>query len=169
MTVPILGIVAASGTGKTTLLKQLIPVLKQQGINPGLIKHTHHQMDIDIPGKDSYELRKAGADQVIVASQQRWALIHETPDNRQPDLQLLASRMSQQTLDIILVEGFKQESVPKIMLYRSGCGEYPLLADDDQIIAIASDLPVTGSGVPCLNINNPAEIAGFIRQWLSGK
>lgn len=90
--IPLLAFAAWSGTGKTTLLKKLIPALCARGIRPGLIKHTHHDMDVDKPGKDSYELRKAGAAQTIVASQQRWALMTETPDeetgsafSRKPD------------------------------------------------------------------------------------
>ncbi|GCI69786.1 molybdopterin-guanine dinucleotide biosynthesis protein B [Escherichia coli] len=83
--IPLLAFAAWSGTGKTTLLKQLIPALCARGIRPGLIKHTHHDMDVDKPGKDSYELRKAGAAQTIVASQQRWALMTETPDEEELD------------------------------------------------------------------------------------
>ncbi|WP_411025279.1 molybdopterin-guanine dinucleotide biosynthesis protein B, partial [Salmonella sp. s55884] len=78
--VPLLGIAAWSGTGKTTLLKALIPLLRERGIRPGLIKHTHHDMDVDTPGKDSLELRKAGAAQTLVASAKRWALMTETPE-----------------------------------------------------------------------------------------
>ncbi len=167
MTVPLLGIVAASGTGKTTLLKQVIPLLKQYGIKPGLIKHTHHQMDIDIPGKDSYELRKAGADQVIVASQQRWALVHETPDNSCLDLSALALKMTQDILDIILVEGFKQEPIPRIILWRNGHGEIPDFQSEQHIIAVASDQSVTLNGIPWLDINQPVMVAEFIRHWLA--
>ncbi|MDU1268153.1 MAG: molybdopterin-guanine dinucleotide biosynthesis protein MobB [Escherichia coli] len=101
--IPLLAFAAWSGTGKTTLLKQLIPALCARGIRPGLIKHTHHDMDVDKPGKDSYELRKAGAAQTIVASQQRWALMTETPDEEELDLQFLASRMDTSKLDLILV------------------------------------------------------------------
>ncbi|MDR2989245.1 MAG: molybdopterin-guanine dinucleotide biosynthesis protein B, partial [Providencia alcalifaciens] len=79
-TLPLLGITAYSGTGKTTLLKKVIPLLRQRHVRVGLIKHTHHDMEIDTPGKDSYELRKAGADQTLVASNQRWALMTETPE-----------------------------------------------------------------------------------------
>ena len=92
-------------TGKTTLLKKLIPELRARGIRPGLIKHTHHNMDVDKPGKDSYELRKAGAAQTLVASQQRWALMVETPEEPELDLAYLVSRMDAATLDLVLVEG----------------------------------------------------------------
>lgn len=106
---PLLGIAAYSGTGKTTLLKQLIPLLRQREIRVGLIKHTHHDMDVDTPGKDSYELRKAGADQTLVASDRRWALMTETPEQLPLDLHYLASRFDSDKVDVILVEGFKHE------------------------------------------------------------
>src|SRR5690606_31813710 len=98
---PILAIAAWSGTGKTTLLKALIPALCARGIRPGLIKHTHHNMDVDIPGKDSYELRKAGASQTLVASNNRWALMTETPSAEPVDLHYLVSRMDHSVLDLV--------------------------------------------------------------------
>ncbi len=104
--IPLLAVAAWSGTGKTTLLKKLIPELRRRGIRPGLIKHTHHDMDVDKPGKDSYELRKAGAAQTLVASTQRWALMTETPEETPLDLTYLVSRMDESSLDLVLVEGF---------------------------------------------------------------
>lgn len=165
---PVLGIVAWSGTGKTTLLKQLIPLLHQRGIRPGLIKHAHHAFDIDTPGKDSYELRQAGAEQVLVASRQRWALMTETPQQKtDPSLQELLTHLDHAMLDIVLVEGFKHERFPKIELHRPAL-QQPLLAlDDPDIIAVATDvtaLPETNC--PLLDLNNPREIAGFIQQWI---
>ncbi|RXA33557.1 molybdopterin-guanine dinucleotide biosynthesis protein B, partial [Escherichia coli] len=102
--IPLLAFAAWSGTGKTTLLKKLIPALCARGIRPGLIKHTHHDMDVDKPGKDSYELRKAGAAQTIVASQHRWALLTATPDDEELDLHCLASRVATSTLALILLD-----------------------------------------------------------------
>ena len=163
---PILAIAAWSGTGKTTLLKRLIPALCERGIRPGLIKHTHHNMDIDTPGKDSYELRKAGADQVLVASQQRWALMTETPDNATTDFTFLVSRMDESTLDIILVEGFKDEPIPRILLWRDrDDAEWETLIDE-RVIAIASDSPLN-TPVPLLDLNDPPQIAAFIKVWLA--
>lgn len=164
--IPALAIAAWSGTGKTTLLKKLIPALCEQGIRPGLIKHTHHNMDIDKPGKDSYELRKAGAAQTIVASSQRWALITETPDEPELNLAYLVSRMDASTLDLVLVEGFKHEAVAKILLFRQGCGhrEEELIIDK-HVIAIASDVPLTVD-VPLLDINDIAQISAFVMRWL---
>ncbi|MBA7803615.1 molybdopterin-guanine dinucleotide biosynthesis protein B [Citrobacter freundii] len=164
--IPLLGIAAWSGTGKTTLLKKLIPELCAKGIRPGLIKHTHHNMDVDKPGKDSYELRKAGAAQTLVASQQRWALMTETPEESTLDLAYLVSRMDASTLDLVLVEGFKHEPVAKILLFREGCGYgAEELTIDEYVVAVASDVPLE-VGVPLLDINDVQQIAGFVTQWI---
>ncbi|WP_338804278.1 molybdopterin-guanine dinucleotide biosynthesis protein MobB [Xenorhabdus griffiniae] len=162
---PILGITAYSGTGKTTLLKQVIPLLRQQHIRVGLIKHTHHNMDIDKPGKDSYELRKAGAIQTLVASQQRWALMTETPELPELDLGYLASRFDANLSDLILVEGFKHEPIPKIALYRDGLNHTVDELLDPYVIAIASDIALA-IPLPQLDINQPEQVAAFITEWL---
>lgn len=162
---PILGITAYSGTGKTTLLKQVIPLLRQQHIRVGLIKHTHHNMDVDKPGKDSYELRKAGATQTLVASQQRWALMTETPELPELDLDYLASRFDANLSDLILVEGFKHEPIPKIALYRDGPNHTVDELLDPYVIAIASDIALA-TPLPQLDINQPEQVAAFITKWL---
>lgn len=165
--IPLLAFAAWSGTGKTTLLKQIIPLLTERGIRPGLIKHTHHDMDVDKPGKDSYELRKAGAAQTMVVSQKRWALMTETPEEPELDLYRLASRMDTSSLDLILVEGFKHEEVPKILLYREGVSHsFEALKIDSHVIAVACDISVNALKTPILDINSPNEIADFISKWL---
>lgn len=167
--IPVLAIAAWSGTGKTTLLKRLIPELCSRGIRPGLIKHTHHRMDVDTPGKDSYELRKAGAAQTLVASTERWALMTETPQSKELDLDYLVSRMDLSKLDLILVEGFKHESVAKILLFREGTTHsIEELRIDEHVIAIASDVPVDIEH-KLLDINNIKEIADFIEFWINAK
>lgn len=164
--IPLLAIAAWSGTGKTTLLKKLIPALCERGIRPGLIKHTHHDMDVDKPGKDSYELRKAGAAQTLVASRQRWALMTETPEENELDLAWLVSRMDASTLDLVLVEGFKHEAVAKILLFRQDAGHLVSeLAIDEYTIAVASDVKLNVD-VPVLDLNNLQEIVSFIVAWL---
>lgn len=164
--IPLLGIAAWSGTGKTTLLKKLIPALCARGVRPGLIKHTHHNMDVDKPGKDSYELRKAGAAQTLVASRQRWALMTETPEEPELNLTYLVSRMDASKLDIVLVEGFKHEAVAKILLFRQGCGhKVDELTIDEHVIAVASDIPLS-LDVPLLDINDIPQIATFVLRWL---
>ncbi len=163
--IPVLAISAWSGTGKTTLLKKLIPALCAKGIRPGLIKHTHHNMDVDKPGKDSYELRKAGAAQTIVASNQRWALMTETPDEAPLDLAYLVSRMDHSTLDLVLIEGFKHEAVAKILLFRSDAGhDVCELTLDEHVIAVASDVALPLQ-VPVLDLNDVDGISEFIMQW----
>ncbi|HAV2175430.1 TPA: molybdopterin-guanine dinucleotide biosynthesis protein MobB [Enterobacter cloacae] len=162
---PVLAIAAWSGTGKTTLLKKLIPALCARGIRPGLIKHTHHNMDVDKPGKDSYELRKAGAAQTMVASRERWALMTETPDEAPLDLAYLVSRMDHSTLDLVLVEGFKHEAVAKILLFRSDAGhDVSELTLDKHVIAVASDVALDVE-VPVLDLNDEDRIAEFIVGW----
>lgn len=167
--IPLLAVAAWSGTGKTTLLKKLIPALCARGIRPGLIKHTHHDMDVDTPGKDSYELRKAGAAQTLVASSQRWALMTETPDETELDLNWLVSRMDATKLDLVLVEGFKHEPVPKILLWRADCGhDINEFTIDEHTIAVASDVELALS-VPVLDLNDIEEVAEFVLQWLAQK
>ncbi|CFB70483.1 molybdopterin-guanine dinucleotide biosynthesis protein MobB [Yersinia enterocolitica] len=164
-TPPLLGIAAYSGTGKTTLLKSLIPLLQQRQIRVGLIKHTHHNMEIDTPGKDSYELRKAGAHQTLVASDCRWALMTETPEQKPLDLHYLANRLDAATIDLILVEGFKHEPINKIALYREAVGKPYTDLIDEYVIALASDEPIDIT-VKQLDINQPEQIADFICSWL---
>lgn len=166
--IPLLAIAAWSGSGKTTLLKALIPVLCARGVRPGIIKHTHHNMDVDKPGKDSYELRKAGAAQTLVASQQRWALMTETPEEPALDLAYLASRMDSSKLDIILVEGFKHELTAKIVLFRRAAGHgVDELMLDEHVVAVASDIALNVS-VPTLDLNDVEAIADFILEWMKG-
>ncbi len=168
MTPPLLGIVAHSGSGKTTLLKQLIPYLRERQIGVGLIKHSHHSVDVDTPGKDSYELRKAGANQTMVASNNRWALMTETPQAKELDLHYLASRFDDSTLDLILVEGFKHEKIAKIALFRHASGREIDAIIDDFVIAVATDMPLKWP-IPQLDLNNIAQIGDFIVNWLSDR
>ncbi|MGJ7253905.1 molybdopterin-guanine dinucleotide biosynthesis protein MobB [Morganella morganii] len=164
--VPLLAVTAYSGTGKTTLLKKLIPQLRESGLRIGLVKHTHHDMDVDTPGKDSYELRKAGAYQTLVVSQKRFALMTETPGGAEPDLMQLAARFDTRELDLILVEGFKGESVPKIALFRNVTDRPYQTLLDEFVIAFASDKPRQDVTVPQLDINNITAIRDFIVSWL---
>jgi len=117
--VPVLGFAAASGTGKTTLLCALIPRLKARGLRVGLIKHAHHTFEVDQPGKDSYELRKAGACPVLITSQNRRVVLFDHAESREPDLWGELRFLDTRELDLVLVEGFKREVFPKIELYRT--------------------------------------------------
>ncbi|MGX2041236.1 molybdopterin-guanine dinucleotide biosynthesis protein B [Methylocaldum sp. MU1018] len=163
--VPTLGFAAFSGTGKTTLLKKVIPLLRSNGLNVGLIKHSHHNFEIDRPGKDSYELRQAGASPVMLSSSHRRAIITEHRMIREPVLSEELAHFDQTGLDLILVEGFKSERFPKIELHRPALGKPLLFPGDDTIIAIATDAePAVAPGIPRLNINDPEQIVRFICQ-----
>lgn len=153
-----------SGCGKTTLLTRLIPLLRERGLRISIIKHAHHRFDIDHPGKDSYRLREAGAVQTLLGSSKRWALMTELPEEREPRLEELAAQLDPALADLVLVEGFKQDPVPKIEVHRPSLG-HPLLANDDShIIAVATDIPVTTT-LPVLDLNNVGEVADFVLQW----
>jgi len=163
--VPTLGFAAFSGTGKTTLLTQLIPALKLKGLRVGLIKHSHHNFEIDQPGKDSFRLRAAGASPVLLVSKYRRAIITEFSTHTEPTLHEQLKFFGHEELDLILVEGFRDEPFPKIELHRY-CLSNPLLYPNDaNIIAIASDVALnTPAHLVNLDLNRPDEIADFIHQ-----
>lgn len=169
LNVPLLGFCAYSGTGKTTLLEKLLPLLRQKNLAVGIIKHTHHGFDIDQPGKDSYRLRAAGGNPLLLASNQRWVLMQETPAQAEADFATLLKTLHQQAqaLDLILVEGFKQETFAKIEIHRPALQQPLLCQSDDTVIAVASDaaLPVT-LDIPVLDLNNPLQIADFVMRFV---
>lgn len=173
-TIPVVGFVAPSGTGKTQLLKALIRDLKSTGYKIAVIKHSHHDFEIDKPGKDSYELRMSGASQMLIASKYRRALVVEYDDTEQEvNLNELIKHLDQSALDIILVEGFKFESFPKVEVYRSDTDSTrehrkPLFLSDPDIIAIATDMSfVIQDGIVALDMNNIKQISEFIIQRFS--
>lgn len=168
LNIPVLGFCAYSGTGKTTLLKKLIPELNRRGITLGVIKHAHHNFDVDIPGKDSFEMRKAGAKQVLVASHVRWALMTEDECEGDPQLPHLLNQIEADKLDIVLVEGFKKLALPKIELHRQAHGKPFIHEHDEHILAVAccddTHLP---PNMPRLDINNVEQIADYVQQYIS--
>ncbi|MEN9847748.1 MAG: hypothetical protein RL368_488 [Pseudomonadota bacterium] len=168
---PILGFVGFSGTGKTTLLLKILPLLKLRGVRVGMIKHAHHQFEIDHPEKDSYRLRKeGGVSQMLVASRQRWVLMTETMAFDEPNLEHLLRQFDQSILDLILVEGFKHEAFPKLEVHRPNLGQRLLCLEDENIIAVASDVSLNKlSHLPLLDINNPEQITQFIIDELLGR
>ncbi|HBR96673.1 MAG TPA: molybdopterin-guanine dinucleotide biosynthesis protein B, partial [Gammaproteobacteria bacterium] len=165
--IPVLGISAWSGTGKTTLLTQAIPLLCDAGLHLGIIKHTHHSFDIDIPGKDSYRLRKAGAEQVIAASRHRIAHIREIGrDQAEPSLDDALATLHTDTLDLILVEGYKHSPIPKIEVFRASLKKPLLCIQDPQIFAIATDvLDFSARDIDVLDINNVSAFADYVIRW----
>jgi len=168
--VPVLGFAAFSGTGKTTLLLKVLPILRAEHLRVGMIKHAHHSFEVDHPGKDSYELRKAGADQMLVVSRQRWALMVEATRDDDPRLDEVLLDVDQANLDLILVEGFKQEHFPKIELHRPSLGNPLLFPQDGSIVAVATDAPLQARcSLPELDLNEPHEIAAFVKAFARPK
>lgn len=161
----ILGIAGYSGSGKTTLVRQLIPALIARGIGVSTLKHAHHDFDVDRPGKDSYEHRAAGAREVLVSSAKRWALMHEHgADEDEPGLDDLLTRMS--PVDLILVEGWKFGTHPRIEVFRPANGT-PMLAESDaSVIAVASDAALPDLDRPVLPLSDVDAIAAFIEDWM---
>jgi molybdopterin-guanine dinucleotide biosynthesis protein B len=153
------GFAGFSGSGKTTLIEKLIPLLTQRGVKISLIKHAHHTFDVDKAGKDSYRHRIAGCTEVLVTSSRRWALMHELRGAPEPGLTEHIRLMS--ACDLLLVEGFKHEPIPKIEVCRAGISEALLHPHDKNIVAIASDRRLD-SGLPQFDIDDPQSIADFI-------
>ncbi len=163
--IPLLGFAAYSGTGKTTLLSKIIPLLKDKGIRIGVVKHAHHNIDIDHPNKDSYVLREAGASKIVITSPRRTAIIIEhEKDQQELSLEEAINNIETKDLDLILVEGFKFAYLPKIELHRHALSKPYLYPEDSNIIAIAVDHEIGNDDpkIPILDINQPQEIVGFI-------
>ena len=137
------GIVGYSGSGKTTLIERLLPVLAARGVRTSVIKHTHHDFEIDQPGKDSWRLRESGAAEVLLTSNLRYALVHENRNEPPPTLQALLARL--QDCDLVLVEGYKREPIPKLEVHRAETGKPWLFPDDPHIVALATDADPPGS------------------------
>jgi molybdopterin-guanine dinucleotide biosynthesis protein B len=156
----IFGLAGWSGSGKTTLITALIPEFISRGITVSTVKHAHHGFDIDRPGKDSWRHREAGAQEVMVASDRRWALMHEMRGAAEPSLDALLQQLS--PVDLVLVEGFKRHAHPKIEVYRRVLGKPLLHLEDPDVIAIAADDRSPEFSVPFLPLSDAAAIAAFV-------
>ena len=155
----VIGIAGYSGSGKTTLITAVVPQLCEAGLRVAVLKHAHHGFDVDTPGKDSYRFREAGAIEVLVGSGRRWALRHELRDEPEPPLESLLARLS--PADLVLVEGYKRATIPKIEVWRQATGSPRLWPADDQIVAVASDVALD-EGPPRLDIDRPGQVAEFL-------
>lgn len=172
--IPLLGFAAYSGTGKTTLITQLLPKLTAQGLRIGMVKHSHHDIEMDKPGKDSYRLRKAGACQMVLASPHRTIMFVEQDEPIEPTLITQLNWLDTTELDLVLVEGFRHEAFSKIELHRPSLGKPLLVTTDDHIIAIASDSDInqkdiTARPVPSLDLNDVDAICDFITAYCAAK
>lgn len=157
----VIGLAGWSGAGKTTLLTRVIPHLKAQGLRVSVIKHAHHKFDIDVPGKDSWRHREAGAEQVLISSAARWALMHELRGEAEPALPDLLAKLS--AVDLVVVEGYKADPHRKIEVHRAANGKPLLFPNDKGIVGIASDVPVEAA-LPVVHLDDiPAVAAMMLR------
>ncbi|HEX9790470.1 MAG TPA: molybdopterin-guanine dinucleotide biosynthesis protein B [Kiloniellales bacterium] len=156
----VFGLAGWSGAGKTTLVCALIPALTRRGLRVSTLKHAHHAFDIDTPGKDSYEHRRAGATEVMVASANRWAIVHELRGEPEPASSELIRRMT--SVDLLLIEGYKQEAHDKLEIHRPSLGKPLLCTGDPHVVAVASDAPLPELCIPRLDLNDVEAIAAFI-------
>jgi molybdopterin-guanine dinucleotide biosynthesis protein B len=159
----IFGVTGWKNSGKTGLMERLITEFTARGLSVSSIKHAHHSFDIDHPGRDSYRHRDAGARQVLLASRNRWALMHELRDEDEPSLGDLLKQLS--PVDLVLIEGYKRDRHPKIEAHRKETGQPLIAPEDETIVAVASDTSVTIDR-PVLDLNATASIANFIAQYL---
>jgi len=159
----VFGFAAYSGSGKTTLIEKLIPLLIGRGLTVSVVKRAHHGFDVDQPGKDSYRHRQAGASEVLVSSDVRWALMHELKTEPEPGLPALLERLS--PCDLVLVEGFKTQAIPKMEIHRQAAGTPLLFHDDPYIVALASDTPVA-TDLPVFDLEDHSGIAGFLLKYV---
>ena len=162
----VFGFAGWSGSGKTTLIEKLIPRFTRGGLRVSLIKHAHHTFDVDKPGKDSYRHRHAGASEVLVTSSQRWVLMHELRGTPEPSFEEQVKHLS--PCDLVIVEGFKFQPIPKLEVHRAGTDASPLHPNDANIVAVATDVKVE-TKLPVLDINDDAAIAEFILGYLKLK
>jgi len=159
--VKVIGLAGWSGAGKTTLLTRVIPLLREQGLRVSVIKHAHHEFDIDIPGKDSWRHRQAGAEEVLVSSSARWALMHELRGAREPRLPELLAKMSR--VDLVIVEGYKSEPHRKIEVHRAANNKPLLYPDDRWIAGVVSDVAVE-TALPSAHLDDIATVAAMMRR-----
>ena len=156
----IIGLAGWSGSGKTTLIARLLPELVRRGLRVSTMKHAHHGFDVDQPGKDSYRHREAGATEVLVASDKRWALMHELRGDEEPTAAQLMAHMT--PVDLLIVEGFKREGHDKIEIHRRETGKPLLYPEDSHIVAVLSDELLASCPLPVIDIDDAAAVADFI-------
>ncbi len=158
----IIGLVGWSGSGKTTLLVALLPLWRARGLAVSTVKHAHHGFDLDRPGKDSFRHREAGATEVLLVSDARWALLHEMAGSGEPQLEELLGHLA--PVDLVVVEGFKSHPHPKIEVHRPSLGKPPIWPGRPDIVAVATDAPLVADR-PVLPLNDPSAIAAWLADF----
>ena len=158
-----IGFAGYSGSGKTTLIEKVIPLLVKEGFRVSLIKHAHHEFDLDHPGKDSHRHRMAGATEVLITSSNRWAMMHELRGATEPTLEEQLKHFA--PCDVVIVEGWKHHAMPKIEVHRK-LSEKPLLFPEDaSVIAVASDESLA-TDLPQFDLDDAAAVTKFMIKYL---
>jgi molybdopterin-guanine dinucleotide biosynthesis adapter protein len=158
----VIGLAGWSGAGKTTLLTRVIPLFREQGLRVSVIKHAHHKFDVDVPGKDSWVHRQSGAEEVLVSSANRWALMHELRGAAEPELPELLKKMS--PVDLVVIEGLKSKPHPKIEVLRKANGKPPLFPDDPAIAGVATDTAVQTT-LPVAHLDDIPAVAAMMQKY----
>jgi molybdopterin-guanine dinucleotide biosynthesis protein B len=157
----VIGLAGWSGAGKTTLLTRAIPHLIARGLRVSVIKHAHHKFDVDVPGKDSWLHREAGAEEVLVSSGKRWALMHELRDAQEPPVLELLKKMSR--VDLVVIEGYKSDSHRKIEVHRAANGKPLLFPQDAAIVGIVTDIAVA-TALPTAHLDDIPAVATMMQR-----
>jgi len=161
----VFGLVGWSGSGKTVLIEALLPLFIGRGLTVSTLKHTHHRVDLDRPGKDSFRHRTAGAAEVALVTPVRWTVIHEVRNGHEPGPEEVIARMT--PVDLLLIEGFKSHAHAKLEVHRADLGKPLLAPNDPAIVAVATDRPLPGLAIPVFDRSDIRAIAGFIAAHLS--
>lgn len=156
----VIGVVGWKNNGKTTLVVRLVEHLTRAGLSVSTIKHAHHSIDLDRPGKDSWRHREAGAEEVVLATAKRWILMHELRDQTEPPLAALLDKLA--PVDLVVVEGFKGTSLPKIEVHRAERGTDLIARTDPDVVAVAADVPLDGLAVPVIDLDDIAGLAATV-------
>lgn len=161
---PVFGIAGRSGSGKTTLIEAMLPLFAARGLRVNVIKHSHHDFELEPPRKDSARFRQAGAQEVMVASPYRYAIMHELRGQPEPSLREQLARLA--PADLTIVEGFKHERIPRLEVFRPENGTAPLHAEPGSgFVAVATNASLA-TELPCLPVDDPQAVVGFICEYL---
>lgn len=160
----VFGVTGWKNSGKTGLVERLVGEFISRGLSVSTVKHAHHTFDVDHPGRDSYRHRAAGAKEVLLVSKNRWAIMHELRDEDEPELSEILKKVEK--VDLVIIEGFKRDRHPKIEAFREETWTSAIAREDESIVAVAADIPLTDLKIPVFDLNNTSEIADFISGFL---
>lgn len=161
----LLGVSGRSGSGKTTLIEAMMPTFAKAGWKVNVVKHSHHDVELDPPGKDTSRFRLAGAQEVVICSPYRYSISRELKDEAQPSLSELIARLN--PADLTIVEGYHSENLPRIEVYRPSRGHDPQYPELKSVIAVVSDARITAGQLPVWSLNDPAQVATLVMHWFN--